>query len=112
MPMPLRPIIMFAIGVVILAGCSSTDPKPEPAPPTSTTTTPGPPGLDRFYSQKLDWGSCDDFQTGAEPLDRDLECAHVLVPVDYDKPDGTTGKIAISRFAAKKQKIGSILVNP
>ena len=34
------------------------------------------------------------------------------VPVDYAKPDGDVAQIAMIRFKATGQKIGSLVVNP
>jgi pimeloyl-ACP methyl ester carboxylesterase len=56
-------------------------------------------------SPKLDWKSCG---SGGE-------CAKLTVPLDYRKPDnGKTIKVALFRLRAtdRKQRIGSLLMNP
>ncbi|GAA3554199.1 alpha/beta hydrolase [Microlunatus spumicola] len=55
------------------------------------------------------WGSC----SSSSLKDAKAECAKVTVPLDYDHPDGTKIKIAISRVAhTTKQDQGVMLVNP
>ena len=40
------------------------------------------------------------------------ECGKLSVPVDYAKPDGDVARIAMIRFKATGDKIGSLVVNP
>jgi pimeloyl-ACP methyl ester carboxylesterase len=40
------------------------------------------------------------------------ECGSLSVPVDYAKPDGEVAQIALVRFKATGQKIGSLIINP
>jgi pimeloyl-ACP methyl ester carboxylesterase len=65
---------------------------------------PVPDGLEEFYSQQLDWTSCD----GAN------ECATLTVPVDYQEPDGDTVDLALERVPAgdPSARVGSVVVNP
>ncbi|MCM6777958.1 alpha/beta hydrolase [Nocardia sp. CDC159] len=68
--------------------------------------------MDRYYHQRLAWGSCESF-SGAEELDaHGFECTRVTVPIDYAEPDGETAQIAISRHRASGDRIGSLLTNP
>ncbi|MFE2292677.1 alpha/beta hydrolase [Streptomyces sp. NPDC059452] len=73
-------------------------------------------GLDRYYSQRLAWGSClqaPDDTVGRE-LDRaGVQCADVTVPLDYSAPRGRTITVAISRLKATdtRHRIGAILLN-
>ncbi|MGW4528547.1 alpha/beta hydrolase [Amycolatopsis sp. NPDC004378] len=76
---------------VLLAACTST---PPPAPRA--------PELGKFTSQKLAWTPCGDA----------LDCAHLTVPLDYAKPDGTTVTVGLLRHKAAKQRIGSLVVDP
>ncbi len=71
-----------------------------------------PAGLESFYKQQIEWGSCDSYGTGGEMLDPTLECAMVTVPLDYADPGGDTAEIAISRSPATGARLGSLLVNP
>ncbi|MEU7583564.1 alpha/beta hydrolase [Streptomyces sp. NPDC041068] len=72
--------------------------------------------LDRYYDQRLGWGSCargreDSMGRG---LDRaGVQCADVTVPLDYSEPRGRTITVAISRLKATdtRHRIGSILLN-
>ncbi|WP_067709961.1 alpha/beta fold hydrolase [Nocardia yamanashiensis] len=74
------------------------------------TSTPAladlPVGLERFYSQRLDWKDC-----GAPDL---AECADVTVPLDYGDPGGRTITVAISRVPATslERRRGVLLTNP
>jgi pimeloyl-ACP methyl ester carboxylesterase len=40
------------------------------------------------------------------------ECGLLSVPVDYSKPDGDVAQIAMVRFKATGDKIGSLIINP
>jgi len=83
---------------------------PAAAPPgavaTPSTESPIDPALE--VTPALDWRSCGTFQ------DRDLECAEVVVPVDYDLPDGEKLPIAMRRIVANPLEPyrGSLLINP
>jgi pimeloyl-ACP methyl ester carboxylesterase len=61
-----------------------------------------PKGLEDFYSQKVDWTSCE----------KSFQCANIKVPLDYAKPDGGSISIAAIRLQSKGTKKGSVLVNP
>jgi pimeloyl-ACP methyl ester carboxylesterase len=77
-----------------------------------------PPGLDRFYSQRLSWGGCRPFIT----TDRDrqlfedlaFQCAKLDVPLDYANPQGRTAQLGLLRRPADnpQERLGSLLVNP
>ncbi|MFI9505825.1 alpha/beta fold hydrolase [Nocardia sp. NPDC052566] len=75
----------------------------------ATEAESGPPALDRFHSQKLDWKSCGDPRL--DPAG--AQCADVTVPLDYAEPQGKTMKVAISRIAATDpaQRRGVMLSN-
>ncbi|MFI9406629.1 alpha/beta hydrolase [Nocardia sp. NPDC052316] len=70
------------------------------------------PELDRFYQQSPAWGSCDEYAGGAGLSAAGIECARVIVPIDYDRPDGPTARIAISRLRASGARVASVLTNP
>jgi hypothetical protein len=96
-----------ALGLLLTAACSSTEP---PVPPTTASDVPpatvAPSGaLDTYYSQQLDWSPCN----GSD------ECADLRVPLDYAEPDPATDlTIKVLRVPAKDQgsRIGSLVVNP
>lgn len=55
-----------------------------------------------FVPDALDWATCGT-----------LECANLLVPLDYDDPDGELIEIAMSRLPTTGgDRIGSVLLNP
>ncbi|WP_084216291.1 alpha/beta hydrolase [Pseudonocardia spinosispora] len=62
-----------------------------------------PSGLDRFYAQRLSWTPCDSY-----------ECASLVVPIDYGRPDGATARLAVLRQPATQpsRRIGSLVINP
>ncbi|MET0699558.1 MAG: alpha/beta hydrolase [Mycobacterium sp.] len=58
------------------------------------------------------WEPCR-FQSGAESrLPSGTECGAIAVPVDYSKPDGDLTDIAMIKFPATGDKIGSLVINP
>lgn len=110
--------VVFATALsVMIAGCGQSGTESgnaEPVPDQSFTAGAGvvPAGLDEFYTQQLDWESCDSYNTDGTVLSSTVECAEVTVPLDYEDPAGQTAQIAISRTQASGEKIGSILFNP
>ena len=81
-------------------GSTSSTSSPSAAPEPGSTDAPDP-GLERFYSQELDWSSCGDNQ-----------CATLTVPLDYAHPDGDTIDLAVLKVPAAGDRIGSLVVNP
>ncbi|GAA5167079.1 alpha/beta hydrolase [Ornithinimicrobium tianjinense] len=107
------------LSLTLLAGCSLGGSDGDDADGASSTTTDGwaggtavatstpvaeeaPEGLERFYSQELEWTSCESL----------FECTTLEVPIDYAEPDGATIEIAVLRSAAKGESRGALLVNP
>lgn len=119
--------------VVLLAGCSgSADSGPDSAASSTGHTAPDasgdeasaapsdmPAGVQKYYQQTVHWKACDG----------GLQCAHIKVPLNYDKPEAGSVSLAMSRKKAstgKKddkenkdgkdgksaKKVGSLLVNP
>lgn len=73
--------------------------------------------LDRYHSQELAWGGCDDFALTALdvqyfPLVPQAECARLSVPLDYAAPEGETASVAVVRIAARGESLGPLLYNP
>ncbi|MEV6773994.1 alpha/beta hydrolase [Nocardia sp. NPDC051030] len=94
-------LVALALSVVITAPVTAY------ATPGDATPTAG---LERFYRQQVEWKPC-----GIENVDKaGGECADVLVPVDYGKPDGRTMTVAISRVRATDpaRRHGALLANP
>ncbi|MCJ0893427.1 alpha/beta hydrolase [Rhodococcus sp. ARC_M5] len=109
-------VVALSAVAVVLAGCSG--PEPTATPENSEASSPAsvagpiPAGLESFYTQTLQWESCDRYNTDGSELGGSVECAMVTVPLDYADPTGTTIEVAISRTKATGEKIGSILMNP
>ena len=60
----------------------------------------------------ITWGECAADGYGGEPYPDGAECGTLEVPVDYAKPDGAKAQLALIRFKATGDKIGSLVVNP
>jgi len=65
---------------------------PNVRPPGMTDPPPGT-GYDRYYKQKVKWGSCTSPKSGTQ-------CAHVLAPLDWRHPDGAAITLVMKRRAA------------
>jgi len=88
---------------VVLAAGQDGEQSPSGSGPT-TSPPPSSPELTRFYSQTLDWASCEG----------SFECATLEVPLDYADPTGDTIDLALLRAPATEQdrRLGSLVVNP
>ncbi|MFD3737442.1 alpha/beta hydrolase [Streptomyces sp. NPDC058629] len=92
---------------------------PAAAARTAETTAAGAQphhGLDRYYDQRLSWGTCaqsPDDATGRDLDEAGVQCANVTVPLDYAAPRGRTITVAVSRLKATdtRRRIGAILLN-
>ncbi|MYX14471.1 alpha/beta fold hydrolase [Streptomyces sp. SID8374] len=103
-----------AAGLALAVGLTAS-----PALATPTTRTAGAAahsGLDRYYDQRLAWGTC--AQSPDDTMGRDLDragvqCANATVPLDYAAPRGRTITVAVSRLKATetRHRIGAILLN-
>lgn len=91
---------MLAVLALLLSGCipGSSGPRFSSDPAAQDGA---PAGLEKFYSQKLNWSDC-----GA------LKCAKLTVPLDYAKPSGDTIQLALIDLPAKSQKRGYLVTNP
>lgn len=90
-------IALMAAAAIALTGCSLL------GATTSPTSAPdAPKGLEKFYTQTLDWAD----EGG------NLDSTNVTVPLDWDDPDGETIEIAVMRSSATKDSLGSLLLNP
>ena len=91
-------ILAAALVVLLVAGCSKVvDGRAVIAVPR-----PGTP---------VQWTPCRSSNPAIE-LPTDTECGKLSVPVDYSKPDGDVARIAMVRFKATGEKIGSLVINP
>ncbi|WP_425425572.1 alpha/beta hydrolase [Amycolatopsis marina] len=110
---------LLAAGV---AGCSSGDTSQQAAA-EAVTETRGPAGvvpagLERYYSQPLEWGNCASYATSEDAESAfgssALQCARLSVPLDYAEPAGETITVGLlrSRAGDADGRIGSLVVNP
>jgi pimeloyl-ACP methyl ester carboxylesterase len=81
----------------LTAGCSGAKAAP-PVPVAAPTTLAG------YYAQRLDW----------QPCDSGFQCARLLVPFDYGRPDGRRFSLPVIRLPAAdpSRRIGALVVNP
>ena len=87
----------------LTAGCSGARASP-PAPPAPPAPAANPTTLAGYYAQRLDWQPCDD----------GFQCARLLVPFDYGRPDGRRFSLPVIRLPATdpSRRIGALVVNP
>ena len=65
--------------------------------------------------QPVVWGTCRPSGGGggeALPIPAGAQCGKIAVPVDYDDPNGDTAMLALVRFPATGDRIGSLIINP
>lgn len=96
--LPARSAALVAVLALVLVACTG------PRQQTAVTERPSAApvvDLDSAYAQQLDWQACGD-----------LECATLVVPMDYDDPTGEMIDIAVSRHVATGDRLGSLLINP
>ena len=93
-----RGVLAAAMVVLLVAGCS----KLVDGRGVIATPRPGSP---------VEWSQCD-LSSSDVRIPAGAECGKLSVPVDYAKPDGAVARIAMIRFKATGQKIGSLVINP
>ncbi|MEY8039811.1 alpha/beta hydrolase [Saccharopolyspora cebuensis] len=119
------PRLLTVIGTLLLLATTACAPPDgggdEPLRPHTEQRGPAgpvPPGLERFYGQRLSWGPCAPYASSASDRiafqEPGLECARMEAPVDYADPDGPTLSLGVLRRPAADQqdRIGSLVVNP
>jgi pimeloyl-ACP methyl ester carboxylesterase len=104
-------VAVLAVASVALTACGILwDPKVESAPRPSASApdlSAVPEGFDTFYSQSLDWRTCEGVDEGT------YECTTVTAPLDWTDPDGGDIELAvIRRHAGSGSPAGSLLTNP
>jgi pimeloyl-ACP methyl ester carboxylesterase len=91
--------VLATIAALLLAGCSNmVDGRAVVSAPR-----PGSP---------IQWAPCKAAASDETRLPAGAECGMLSVPVDYSKADGDVAQIAMIRFKATGEKIGSLVVNP
>jgi pimeloyl-ACP methyl ester carboxylesterase len=96
-------VLLVAVAVIVFF----VIPRLKPVPRTTE--------LKRFYDQTLSWSACaktpDDKTAYA---DSRLQCAYLMVPLDYENPNGREIKVGLLRRSASDSahRIGSLVINP
>ncbi|MGI9125455.1 MAG: alpha/beta hydrolase [Mycobacterium sp.] len=70
---------------------------------------------DPQIGQPVEWGPCHPAGGGggeALPIPAGAQCGKIAVPVNYDDPEGAQATLALIRFPALGEKIGSLIINP
>ena len=99
------------------AGSAAGSSSAAQGPSAAGTPAAVPAGLERYYGQQIDWGSCAALATSEETKfyrSASLQCADLTVPLVYDEPDGETITLKVVRKPAtdQAQRIGSVITNP
>ena len=82
--------------LALTAGCSGGA--------AGSTGSAAPSTLAGYYAQRLDW----------QPCDNGFECARLLVPFDYGRPDGRRFSLPVVKLPASgpSRRIGAMVINP
>jgi pimeloyl-ACP methyl ester carboxylesterase len=92
-------VLATAAAVLLVAGCTNmVDGRAVISAPR-----PGSP---------IQWALCKAASSDESRIPPGAECGMLSVPVDYAKPDGDVAQVAMIRFKATGEKIGSLIVNP
>src|SRR6476620_871692 len=98
--MSLKIGVLATIAALVLGGCSNV------VDGRAVTSAPRP-------GSPIQWAPCKASAASDETrIPAGAECGLLSVPVDYAKPDDDVAQIAMIRFKATGQKIGSLVVNP
>ncbi len=89
----------LAAAMVMVAGCSTV----VDGRAVISVPRPGSP---------IQWAGCEPAASDESRIPPGAECGKLSVPVDYTKPDGDVAQIAMIRFPATGDKIGSLIINP
>ncbi len=94
-----RSAVLVAATLLLVAGCS----KQVDGRAVISVPRPGSP---------IQWAPCQAAPSDESRIPPGAECGMLSVPVDYAKPDGDVAQIAMIRFKATGEKIGSLIINP
>ena len=101
-----RLIVAAGVSLALVGGVISSIPAASAVPSGSTGHKPA-----SYTPPPIQWGAC----ASATLAKRNAQCGFVVVPLDYDHPNGTKIKLAVSRVMHKtpdSQAQGPMLVNP
>jgi len=109
--MTARRAVIAATALAALVTVTACLPPLEQVEPTQDGAWPGgdggltsiAPDGSSVYDQTVRWSPCGD-----------LECATILVPLDWTAPDGPRITLSLNRSVARKpdERLGSLLINP
>jgi pimeloyl-ACP methyl ester carboxylesterase len=104
----IRVVLMAALVAVAAAGCDVNIDGTAVREEGASTSTPG----SSTAPASITWGQCAGDGYRGKPYPNGAECGTLEVPVDYAKPDGAKAQLALIRFKATGDRIGSLVVNP
>ena len=90
---------VLAAALVLVAGCSTV----VDGRAVISVPRPGSP---------VQWAPCQAAASDEARIPPGAECGMLSVPLDYAKPDEDVAQIAMIRFKATGDKIGSLIINP
>ncbi|MGH3581564.1 MAG: alpha/beta hydrolase [Mycobacterium sp.] len=93
-----RGVLAAAMVLLLIAGCSNV----VDGRAVISAPRPGSP---------VQWSPCK-ASSGESRIPSGAECGYLSVPVDYAKPDGEVAQLAMIRFKATGEKIGTLFINP
>jgi pimeloyl-ACP methyl ester carboxylesterase len=81
---------------VLVSGCTGGT--------VAAASPPQPSTLAGYYAQRLDW----------QPCNNGFECAQLVVPFDYARPDGRRFTLPVIKLPAAdpSRRIGELVINP
>lgn len=93
--------VIVTTAAVLAGGCSSV------VPGTAVLAEPK-------IGQPVRWEPCVRGGGGGEalPIPAGAQCGKIAVPINYDAPDDGAASLALIRFPATGEKIGSLIINP
>jgi pimeloyl-ACP methyl ester carboxylesterase len=94
-----RSAVVVAATLLLVAGCSTQ----VDGRAVISVPRPGSP---------VQWAPCQAAPSDESRIPPGSECGMLSVPVDYAKPDGDVAQIAMIRFKATGEKVGSLIINP
>jgi pimeloyl-ACP methyl ester carboxylesterase len=94
-----RSAVVVAATLLLVAGCSTQ----VDGRAVISVPRPGSP---------IQWAPCQAAPSDESRIPPGSECGMLSVPVDYAKPDGDVAQIAMIRFKATGEKVGSLIINP
>ncbi|MCD9199658.1 alpha/beta hydrolase [Aeromicrobium wangtongii] len=97
-PLLIGLVVALLLGLVVYAAYATRAADFDAPSPLDAAA---PQGLEKFYTQDLDWSECGR-----------AHCAWVTVPIDYADPDGPTTRVRMALYPATGESKRSVFVNP